>query len=157
APRFTGSCTTLPPRTGAGIPTVTRLQLQPATASSVPATICSGVSVGPETNRRRSRRFEASALTCDPPTSTARTTGAIALRSGRLRLVLSPAPRPLQQERVESRAAMTRLCNRDRHLDLDFGVAELFDAVAAVHQWPSGSFVVLAAHGALPHDDVYRL
>src|SRR6185503_1293768 len=61
------------------MPTVTRLHLQPATASSVPATISCGVSVGPDVNRRRSFWFEASALTCDPPTSTARTIGATAL------------------------------------------------------------------------------
>ena len=71
-------------------------------------------------------------------------------RSGGLRLLLSPAPRPLEQECVEPAAAMARFCYRDRHLDLELVVAELLDAVAAVYERSSGAFVVIAPHVALP-------
>src|SRR5215469_9402344 len=120
SPRFTGSATTLPARTGEGIPTVTRLQRHPATASSVPATISSALSVGPEVKRRRSFPFEVSAFTWEPPTSTARTIGpATRVRSGGLRLVLAASARPLEQECVEPWATMARLRHRDRHFDLE--------------------------------------
>src|SRR5207344_2587536 len=150
SPRFTGSVTTLPARTGAGIPIVTRLHRQSCTASSVPATISSAVSDEPELNRRRSFPFEVSAFTCEPPTSTARTMGpATAPGSGRLRLAL-PAPAcPLEQEGVESRATVARLRRCDRHFDLELVVVELLDALAAVHQRSSGACVAFARHLAL--------
>jgi hypothetical protein len=69
-----------------------------------------------------------------------------------LRLTL-PAPAcPLEQECVEPWATMARLRRRDRHLDLELVVAELLDALVAVHQRSSGAYVVLAPHLALLHD-----
>ena len=127
------------------------LQRQPATAASVPATISSAVSDGPEANRRRTLALDVSALTCEPPTSTARTTGlATTLRLGGLRLSLASAPRPFEQERVETEATAARLGCRDRHFHLELVVAELLDAVAAVYQWPSGAFVAISSQLALP-------
>ena len=47
---------------------------RPAVAMrSTPSTICFAVSFGPESKRRFSCSFEASTLTCEPPTSTAST------------------------------------------------------------------------------------
>ena len=45
---------------------------------------------------------------------------------------------------------MPRLGRRDRHFELELVVAQLLDGVAAVDQRPSGAFVVLAPHVALP-------
>src|SRR5438093_5045939 len=77
APRFAGSAIALPPRTGVGIPIDTTSQLQPCACSSTPVTVRSGVSSGPEPNRRRPVSVEASSLTCEPPTSTASTIGVV--------------------------------------------------------------------------------
>ena len=65
-PRLAGSATTLPSRTGDGMPTLADVPLPAVVAASVPSTICCGVSCGPESNLRRPlRTFEASSLTCD--------------------------------------------------------------------------------------------
>jgi hypothetical protein len=47
---------------------------------------------------------------------------------------------------------MARLRRRDSHLDLELVVAELLDALAAVHQRSSGTYVVLTPHVALLPD-----
>src|SRR4029077_8228470 len=147
---FTGSLITLPPRTGDGIPTVTASQLQPFATSKVPATISAAVRDGPESKRRRVFAREVKAFTCEPPTSTARTTRlAMTSRSGRLRLPF-PAPCLLEEEGVESRAPVSWLCRSDRDLHLELVVGELLDAVSAVDQRPSGALVALWCQLALP-------
>ena len=47
---------------------------------------------------------------------------------------------------------MARLRRRDRYFDFELVVAELLDALAAVHQRSSGAYVVLAPHLALLPD-----
>src|SRR5580765_3316838 len=75
-PRLKGSRTTRPPKTGAGTPTEMTLNSQSRVRSSTPATISSGVMLGPEGKRRRSLSPFTSILTREPPTSTASTSGA---------------------------------------------------------------------------------
>src|SRR5665213_2055607 len=72
-PRLTGSETTRPPWTGAGTPTETASQRHPSAVLRAAATISVGVNVGPDGARRLSASPFTSTLTCDPPTSTART------------------------------------------------------------------------------------
>ena len=74
-PRLTGSWATRPATTGAGTPTETTSYSQSFVTSSTCSTICAAVRSGPETNRRRSPPVLSSTLTCEPPTSTARTRG----------------------------------------------------------------------------------
>src|SRR5690348_13142516 len=75
-PRLKGSRATRPPKTGAGTPTEITLNFQSRVRSSTPATISSGVRLGPEGKRRRSLSPFTSIFTREPPTSTARTSGA---------------------------------------------------------------------------------
>src|SRR6476659_3585024 len=73
-PRLTGSAIARPPRTGVGIPRLTAFHVQSSVMRRTPSTISCGRSAGPESKRRGSSTPGTIALTCDPPTSTARTT-----------------------------------------------------------------------------------
>src|SRR5262249_52106285 len=68
-----GSDNTRPLCTGAGTPTDTTSQRHPSAAARALATISLAVSAGPDGARRLSVSPLTSTLTCDPPTSTART------------------------------------------------------------------------------------
>src|SRR5579859_2124953 len=74
-PRLTGSWTTFPAVTFAGTPRDTASYFQSLVRSRTPSIICCAVSFGPDSNRRRSPPVLTRTLTCDPPTSTARTRG----------------------------------------------------------------------------------
>src|SRR5690242_3958812 len=70
APMLTGSETTRPSRTGAGIPIETTSYVQSAARSRIRGTIASGVRDGPEAKRRSGApSAEVRAFTCEPPTS----------------------------------------------------------------------------------------
>jgi hypothetical protein len=74
----------------------------------------------------------------EPPARTA---------SGGLEVARASSPRSLNQQRVESPPAVSRLGGGDRQLDLELVVAQPLDAVATVHQGPSGALVVVTLHG----------
>src|SRR5262249_38798090 len=72
-PRLTGSVIGCPHRTGPGKLIETASYSQSFVADRTPATICSGVSSGPDGNLRGFAYPEASILTLVPPISTVKT------------------------------------------------------------------------------------